>query len=126
MVVIADTELESVMEHFGYMRLEMISDLGENTIIPKKKLLEEIHSEKTEEEKPAPTNEKDAYTILQKQLKTIINKLPEQERDVISMRFGLDGNGSHTVEEIGMYFNLTCEEIRGIELKTLQLLRKNH
>ena len=126
MVVIADTELESVMEHFGYMRLEMISDLGENTIIPKKKLLEEIHSEKTEEEKPAPTNEKDAYTILQKQLKTIINKLPEQERDVISMRFGLDGNGSHTVEEIGMYFNLTREEIRGIELKTLQLLRKNH
>ena len=42
------------------------------------------------------------------------------------MRFGLDGNGSHTVEEIGMYFNLTREEIRGIELKTLQLLRKNH
>ena len=126
MVVIADTELESVMEHFGYMRLEMISDLGENTIIPKKKLIEEIHSEKTEEEKPAPTNEKDAYTILQKQLKTIINKLPEQERDVISMRFGLNGNGSHTVEEIGMYFNLTREEIRDIELKTLQLLRKNH
>ena len=126
MVVIADTEIDSVMKHFGYMRLEMISDLGENTIIPKKKLIEEIHSEKTEEEKPAPTNEKDAYTILQKQLKTIINKLPEQERDVISMRFGLDGNGNHTVEEIGMYFNLTREEIRGIELKTLQLLRKNH
>ncbi len=116
-VVIADTEVESVMEHFGYMRLEMISDLGENTIIPKKKLIEE---------KPAPTNEKDAYVILQKQLKTIINKLPEQERDVISMRFGLDGNGSHTLEEIGMYFNLTREEIRGIELKTLQLLQKNH
>ena len=117
MVVIADTEIDSVMEHFGYMKLEMISDLGENTIIPKKKLIEE---------KPAPTNEKDAYVILQKQLKTIINKLPEQERDVISMRFGLDGNGSHTLEEIGMYFNLTREEIRGIELKTLQLLRKNH
>ena len=117
MVVIADTELESVLEYFGYMRLEMISDLGENTFIPKKKLTEE---------KPAPTNERGAYVILQKQLKTIINKLPEQERDVISMRFGLDGNGSHPLEEIGMYFNLTREEIRSIELKTLQLLRKNH
>ena len=117
MTVISDTEVASTIEHFGNMILEIISDLGENTIIPEKKLTEE---------KPAPTNEKDAYAILQKQLKTIINKLPEQERDVISMRFGLDGNGSHTLEEIGMYFNLTREEIRGIELKTLQLLRKNH
>lgn len=73
MVVIADTEVESVLKYFGYMRLEMISDLGENTIIPEKKLTEE---------KPAPTNEKDAYTILQKQLKTIINKLPEMEMEV--------------------------------------------
>lgn len=126
MVVIADTEIDSVMEHFGYMRLEMISVLGENTIIPKKKLIEEIHSEKTEEEKPAPTNEKDAYTILQKQLKTIINKLSEQERDVISMRYGLDGNGSHTLNEICSYFNITRDEIRSIEVKALQLLRKNH
>ena len=67
---------------------------------------------------------KNAYAILQKQLKKILDKLPEQEREVISMRFGLDGNGSHTLEEIGMYFNLTREEIRGIESRALRLLRK--
>ena len=116
-VVISDTEAASAMEHFSNMRLEVISDLGESTVIPEKKILDQNHSEKTEEEKPA-------YNILQKQLKTILNKLPEQEREVISMRFGLDGNGSHTLDEIGSYFNLTREEIRGIEARTLQLLRK--
>lgn len=115
--VIADTEVASTIEHFGNMILEIISDLGENTIIPEKKLTEE---------KPAPTNEKDAYAILQKQLETILHKLPEQERDVISMRFGLDGNGSHTLNEICSYFNITRDEIRSIEVKALQLLRKNH
>lgn len=122
--VISDIEAASAMEHFSNMRLEVISDLGECTVIPEKKISDQNHSEKTEEEKPAPTNEKDAYNILQKQLKTILNKLPEQEREVISMRFGLDGNGSHTLDEIGSYFNLTHKEIRGIESRTLQLLRK--
>lgn len=115
--VISDTEVASTIEHFGNMILEIISDLGENTIIPEKKLTEE---------KPAPTNEKDAYAILQKQLETILHKLPEQKRDVISMRFGLDGNGSHTLNEICSYFNITRDEIRSIEVKALQLLRKNH
>ena len=44
----------------------------------------------TEEEKQNSTKEKEAYAILQKQLKTILDKLPEQEREVISMRFGPD------------------------------------
>ena len=42
------------------------------------------------------------------------------------MRFGLDGDGCHTLEEIGLYFNLTREEIRCIEAKALRLLRKNN
>lgn len=45
--VISDTEVASTKEHFGNMILEIISDLGENTIIPEKKLTEE---------KPAPIN----------------------------------------------------------------------
>ena len=47
MTVISDTEVASTIEHFGNMILEIISDLGENTIIPEKKLTEE---------KPAPIN----------------------------------------------------------------------
>lgn len=46
--VISDTEVASTIEHFGNMILEIISDLGENTIIPEKKLTEE---------KPAPIND---------------------------------------------------------------------
>ena len=98
--------------------------VGESTVIPEEKSSEKDHSENTEEEKQDSTKEKEAYAILQMQLKSIINKLPEQEREVISMRFGLDGNGSHTLEEIGTYFNLTRNEIRGIEARALRLLRK--
>lgn len=46
--VISDTEVASTIEHFGNMILEIISDLGENTIIPEKKLTEE---------KPVPIND---------------------------------------------------------------------
>ena len=124
-IVIADTEAASAMEVFGNMCLQIISDFGESTVIPEEKSSEKVHSENTEEEKQNSTKEKEAYAILQMQLKSIINKLPEQEREVISMRFGLDGNRSHTLEEIGTYFNLTRNDIRGIEARALRLLRKD-
>jgi RNA polymerase primary sigma factor len=51
--------------------------------------------------------------------------LPRREREVIRMRFGLDGEQSKTLEEVGQAFGVTRERIRQIEnntLKKLQLL----
>ena len=39
------------------------------------------------------------------------------------MRFGLDDGVTHTLEEVGKYFNLTRERIRQIEIKALKKLR---
>ena len=126
--VITDKELAAVRNRIHISNAEVIATVGETLPIESDKSAED-KSTKEETTQPAlkpQLDKKNAYAILQKQLKTILDKLPEQEREVISMRFGLDGNGSHTLEEIGMYFNLTREEIRGIEARALRLLRKDN
>jgi RNA polymerase primary sigma factor len=41
------------------------------------------------------------------------------------MRFGLNGGRSHTLEEVGIEFDVTRERIRQIESKAIAKLRKN-
>jgi RNA polymerase primary sigma factor len=48
--------------------------------------------------------------------------LPQREREVINMRFGLDGGRPRTLEEVGRAFNVTRERIRQIENHTLKKL----
>ncbi|WP_407425627.1 RNA polymerase sigma factor RpoD [Treponema sp.] len=64
-----------------------------------------------------------AYTLLQEQLRTVLNTLPSREQEVLKMRFGLDDGYSLTLEEVGLYFNVTRERIRQIEAKALRRLR---
>ena len=61
------------------------------------------------------------YEIVQKHLKGVLGEVTESEREVLVMRFGLDGNGSHTMDEVGKRFGLSHEEIRKIEEKALGL-----
>jgi len=48
--------------------------------------------------------------------------LPDRERQIIEMRYGLNGGRSRTLEEIGIAFNVTRERIRQIEKHTLNKL----
>lgn len=64
-----------------------------------------------------------AYILLQEQLRQVLNTLPEREQEVLKMRFGLDDGYSLTLEEVGLYFNVTRERIRQIEAKALRRLR---
>ena len=64
-----------------------------------------------------------AYTLLQEQLRTVLNTLPNREQEVLKMRFGLEDGYSLTLEEVGLYFNVTRERIRQIEAKALRRLR---
>src|SRR5574344_295768 len=64
-----------------------------------------------------------AYTLLQEQLRSVLSTLPPRAQEVPKMRFGLDDGYSLTLEEVGLYFNVTRERIRQIEAKALRRLR---
>lgn len=64
-----------------------------------------------------------AFTLLQEQLRTVLNTLPQREQEVLKMRFGLEDGYSLTLEEVGLYFDVTRERIRQIEAKALRRLR---
>ena len=64
-----------------------------------------------------------AYTLLQEQLREVLSTLPPRGQEVLKMRFGLDDGYSLTLEEVGLYFNVTRERIRQIEAKALRRLR---
>ncbi len=64
-----------------------------------------------------------AFTLLQEQLRDVLSTLPPREQEVLKMRFGLEDGYSLTLEEVGLYFNVTRERIRQIEAKALRRLR---
>ena len=55
--------------------------------------------------------------------RTILDTLTPREAKVLRMRFGIDMNTDHTLEEVGKQFDVTRERIRQIEAKALRKLR---
>ena len=53
-----------------------------------------------------------------------LNALPERERQVIELRFGLRGHEPLTLEEVGAAFGVTRERVRQIETNTLRKLKQ--
>jgi RNA polymerase primary sigma factor len=51
-----------------------------------------------------------------------LSALPDRERRVIELRYGLDGAQPRTLEEVGQAFGVTRERIRQIENNTLKKL----
>jgi RNA polymerase primary sigma factor len=54
---------------------------------------------------------------------TVLAGLTPREAKVLRMRFGIDMNTDHTLEEVGKQFDVTRERIRQIEAKALRKLR---
>ena len=53
----------------------------------------------------------------------VLGSLTPREAKVLRMRFGIDMNTDHTLEEVGKQFDVTRERIRQIEAKALRKLR---
>ena len=53
----------------------------------------------------------------------VLEGLTARESKVLRMRFGIDMNTDHTLEEVGKQFDVTRERIRQIEAKALRKLR---
>ncbi len=51
--------------------------------------------------------------------------LPDRERTILTLRFGLDGNEPWTLDEIGAHFGLTRERIRQLQVEALRKLQRS-
>ncbi|MBY0544178.1 MAG: RNA polymerase sigma factor RpoD [Gammaproteobacteria bacterium] len=67
----------------------------------------------------------EAATIegLRESMQRVLSSLTAREAKVLRMRFGIDMNTDHTLEEVGKQFDVTRERIRQIEAKALRKLR---
>lgn len=65
-----------------------------------------------------------ARKVLRQRLEEALQQLSERQRQVISMRYGLDGGPCKSLTEVSETFHITRERVRQIELKTLDKLRK--
>jgi len=74
-----------------------------------------------------PLPEETVDTHLRRQaLMRALGGLPEREREVVTLRYGIDGNEPRTLEEIGRRLGLTRERVRQIELDSLRRLAVAH
>lgn len=60
---------------------------------------------------------------LNESVRKVLGSLTAREAKVLRMRFGIDMNTDHTLEEVGKQFDVTRERIRQIEAKALRKLR---
>jgi RNA polymerase primary sigma factor len=75
-----------------------------------------------DQSQPSPEDEA-IYALLSRQIKGLINALPEREKQVIELRFGLVDGNDHTLEEVSQDMGIKRERVRRIELKALKILR---
>jgi RNA polymerase primary sigma factor len=119
---------EEIAERLGWtaLRVKSVKNVAREPISLETPIGEEEDSllgdfiEDKDVENPASQT---AFTLLQEQLANVLATLPSREQEVLKMRFGLDDGYSLTLEEVGLYFNVTRERIRQIEAKALRRLR---
>ena len=71
-------------------------------------------------------DEEAARRLLGDTILLALEELDDREKDVVRMRFGLDGGQPRTLEEVGRHFGVTRERVRQIEARTMAKLRHPH
>jgi len=84
-------------------------------------LVEFIKDEKI----PSPSR-KASLDLLRERLKEIIKELNPREQEILAMRYGLNNQKVHTLEEVGKKFRVTRERIRQIQQKALEKIREHY
>ena len=64
-----------------------------------------------------------ATSLLPGEVAKVLAVLDDRERTILTLRFGLDGGGERTLEEVAEHFGLTRERIRQIEAQAMSKLR---
>lgn len=112
-----DLTPKQVREYLERSRLPLSLDLrvGDNQDTELGELLED--------DGPSP-EDFTMYASLQTQVEVLMSDLTEQQRQVLSLRFGLDSGKTMTLSKIGDCLNISRERVRQIEREALAKLRK--
>ena len=76
------------------------------------------------DEEESSDDQDNGRALSSEEIRQLLAPLDEREREVLSLRFGLDGSGQvSTLEEAGKLFNVSAEMIRQIEARAMSKLR---
>jgi len=75
------------------------------------------------DERAASPYECAVETLANEALRSALQSLPDRQRRVLELRYGLDGEPAHTLEQVALTFSLTRERIRQIEDQSINVLR---
>lgn len=70
----------------------------------------------------SPT-ERVAQMDVSDRVRKVLATMPAREERILKLRFGIDAESDHTLEEIGQRFGVTRERVRQLEIKALRMLR---
>jgi RNA polymerase primary sigma factor len=63
------------------------------------------------------------HSMLREEMRAMLSTLGSREKKILFLRFGLEDDSSHTLEDVGKIFKVTRERVRQIEAKALKKLR---
>jgi len=115
LAVLLDLPLEKVRQakEAAAYPLSLEAPLGER---------EETLGDLLGEEGPSPPEEI-AKELLLSELEESLKELPERERQILELRYGLEGQEPRTLEEIGRILGISRERVRQLEEQALERLR---
>src|SRR5690348_10620178 len=118
-------ELANQME-ISVQQVIMLLSTNQETVsldMPRKGGEDEISLSELLEDDPVYSPERIVLTqTLQEQIQDLLNCLTPRERKVLQLRFGLDGNGEHSLTETGKKMGLSHEAVRQVEFRALKKL----
>jgi RNA polymerase sigma factor (sigma-70 family) len=74
---------------------------------------------------PLVVEDRTTGKLLREALEKVLDRLPPRERKLLDLRFGLDGDRPHTLEEVGDMMGITRERVRQIEKQALERLQSD-
>ena len=86
---------------------------------------DEVLSDFVEDPEPIRPDGRMLDETLKQEMAFALDVLPDREREIVSLRFGLDGREPWTLDQIGDHFGLTRERIRQIQVEALRKLNRS-
>jgi RNA polymerase primary sigma factor len=115
--------------HEDFQKVKNLEQVSQGTISLEQPVGEEEKEGTLEEfieDKKAPAaTELTGLSILREQIKDILQDLTPRERKILNMRFGLEGEIPHTLEEVGQEFGVTRERVRQIQQRAIEKIKEH-